>query len=160
MSLPYAAVAMKQPLPGFCCDGGGALELNVAVQVLLSSMVRTGPQPLPLQPVKTEPLPGVAVRATLVPNGNCARQEVPQLMPAGFEVTVPMPVPPRTTVRERMPPTSTTEFPASRVTYAVVPLGLMAMASGVPLPTGNGTPITAPVAPSSSVTLSVPWFTT
>jgi hypothetical protein len=143
-----------------CCEGGGVLELNVAVQVLLASMETTVAQPVPLQPTKDEPLAAVAVRVTLVMNGYCARQEVPQWMPAGLDVTVPMPLPPRTTVRERMPPTSTTEFPVSRVTYAVVPLGLMAMASGAPLPRGKGMPITVPVAPSSSVMLSVPWFTT
>ena len=40
-------------------------------------------------PVNTLPAPGVAVRVTLVPNGNAAAQVAPQLMPAGEDTTVP-----------------------------------------------------------------------
>src|SRR5919197_6728174 len=68
---------------------------NVAVQ-LLSSFRVTVPSAQsgsPLQPVKTEPGVGVAVRVTMVPYGKTAEQVPPQSMPAGALVTVPLPVP-------------------------------------------------------------------
>src|SRR5205823_14302746 len=47
----------------------------------------------PLQPAKTEPGAGVAVKLTTAPNGNRAEQLAPQSSPAGSLVTVPLPVP-------------------------------------------------------------------
>jgi len=57
MSLPYAAVAMKQPPPplggGLWGFGGGALAVNVAVQVVSALRVTLPPvQPTPDQPEK------------------------------------------------------------------------------------------------------------
>ncbi len=48
-------------------------------------------QPPPLQPVKVEPLAGVAVRVTVVPRATDSEQSVPQFTPR--PVTVPEPVP-------------------------------------------------------------------
>ncbi len=53
----------------------------------------------PLQPAKTEPVVGVAVRTTEVPSLKLAVQVAPQLMPAGLLVTVPVPPPPLVTDR-------------------------------------------------------------
>src|SRR5215471_15709798 len=55
--------------------------------------------PSPLQPVKREPLSGVAVSVTLVPWSKAALHVLPQLIPTGLLVTVPLPVPALLTVR-------------------------------------------------------------
>ena len=82
--------------------GGGAELLNVAVTALAAFMVTLqAPVPLqaPLQPAKTEPEAGVAVRFTTVPLVKLAEQVAPQEIPAGELVTVPVPVPVSVTVR-------------------------------------------------------------
>ena len=48
---------------------------------------------LPVQPVKVEPVAGLAVAVISVLLLNEAEQVAPQLIPAGLEVTVPEPVP-------------------------------------------------------------------
>jgi hypothetical protein len=50
-------------------------------------------QPPPDQPVKAEPVAGVAVNVTLVVGAKSAKQVAPQLMPAGLDATVPVAVP-------------------------------------------------------------------
>ena len=45
-----------------------------------------------LQPEKVEPVDGVAVKVTGVPELNASEQSVPQEMPAGLLVTVPWPL--------------------------------------------------------------------
>jgi hypothetical protein len=65
----------------------------VLVQVVLV------PVQAPLQPVKVDPVAGVAVRVTLVPLLKDALQVLPQLIPDGAEVTVPVPVPALATVK-------------------------------------------------------------
>src|SRR6185369_4402700 len=70
--------------------------LKVAVAVLAASMVSRQlavPEQAPLQPRKSEPAPGAAVRVTGVPPPKSALHVAPQLMPAGLLVTVPVPVP-------------------------------------------------------------------
>jgi hypothetical protein len=72
------------------------------VTLRLALIVTThGPVPVhdPLQPVKVEPVAGVAESVTDVPDANCAVQVWPQSIPAGLETTVPVPVPLRVTVR-------------------------------------------------------------
>jgi hypothetical protein len=78
--------------------GGGAAEvLNVALTVMLlliGTLQELVPvQPPPLQPAKTDPEPGTALRVTVVPPEKDREQVVPQLMPIGLLVTVPLPVP-------------------------------------------------------------------
>src|SRR5688572_10782973 len=112
----------------------------------------------PLQPAKLEPLCSVALSWTAVPLGNCAWHEVPQLMPGGLDCTVPMPLPARLIVSVRMPPSSVT-LP-TWLTYAVVPLALIARASG-PDETPSGEPLTtAPVVPSRTLIVALPLFAT
>jgi hypothetical protein len=89
---PYAAT---RPSP----VGVGA---NVAVALFAASTVTTHvPVPVhaPLQPLKREPVDGVAVRVTVVPDAIVALQALPQSIPVGEEVTVPLPVPLLVTVR-------------------------------------------------------------
>ncbi|OHC91541.1 MAG: hypothetical protein A3J99_04270 [Sideroxydans sp. RIFOXYD2_FULL_59_7] len=76
--------------------------LNVAVTVLMVLMTTTHepvPEQDPDQPLKTEPVAGVAVRVTEVPSSKPAEQVVPQSIPVGEEATVPLPVPVLDTVR-------------------------------------------------------------
>ena len=54
--------------------------------------------PSPLQPANSDPLAGVAAKATLCPLGKVALHVSGQLMPAGLLVTVPLPVPATLTV--------------------------------------------------------------
>ena len=77
------------------------LIVNVAVTARAALMVTLQapiPVQLPLQPVKVEPVPGVAVNVTGVPLVNEAAHVAPQAMPAGALVTVPVPVPDLVTV--------------------------------------------------------------
>ena len=53
----------------------------------------------PVQPVKTEPLPGVGVRLTFVFFLKPTLQVAPQFMPEGDEVIVPVPEPEDMTLR-------------------------------------------------------------
>lgn len=55
------------------------------------------PEQAPLQPPKTWPEFGVAVRLIEEPDAEDIEQVAPQLMPAGELVTVPVPVPPSVT---------------------------------------------------------------
>src|SRR6266508_3623982 len=69
--------------------------VKIATHDLLLSMV-TAPSEQsgsPLQPEKTEPGLGVAVRVTEVPVAKFAEQRVLQSIPAGLLVTTPLPVP-------------------------------------------------------------------
>jgi hypothetical protein len=79
------------------------LSANVAVQLLAAVIVTVVGLVLPLQspfqPVKVEPVAGVAVRVTVVPAANAALQVAPHVIPAALLVTVPVPVPALDTVR-------------------------------------------------------------
>ena len=59
-------------------------------------------QPPPLQPLKVEPVAGVAVRVTVLPLVKLTEHVVPQVIPAGELVTVPLPVPVLLTVSVRV----------------------------------------------------------
>jgi hypothetical protein len=50
------------------------------------------PAHAPPQPLKLEPLAGVAVSVTALPLAKLAEQVLPQLIPAGLELTVPLPL--------------------------------------------------------------------
>src|SRR5207249_4723266 len=99
---PSRLVAVATILPG--SDNTGAVTsskraVTVVLAVSVTLQVPVPKQPPPLQPVKIEPLAGVAVSVTKVPLSNEAEQVAPQLIPAGFEVTVPRPVPALVTAR-------------------------------------------------------------
>jgi hypothetical protein len=55
--------------------------------------------PLPLQPANVDPVPGVAVKVTVVPDTKLKPQVAPQSIPGGLVVTVPSPTPALLTVR-------------------------------------------------------------
>ena len=71
----------------------GAATANVAVTLLAASIVtvQVVPMQAPLQPVKVEPVAGVAVNVTVVLVAKAALQAVPQSIPAGLEVMFPPP---------------------------------------------------------------------
>jgi hypothetical protein len=76
--------------------GGGAPVAKVAVTLwfwLRVTLQLPVPLQAPLQPVKVEPLAGLALSATAVPAAKLALQADPQLIPLGLLVTVPLPVP-------------------------------------------------------------------
>lgn len=71
-------------------------RLNVAVTPLATSIVTlqaADPEHAPLQPAKTDPLAGMALRLTDNPTEKLPAHELPQSMPAGDDVTVPLPEP-------------------------------------------------------------------
>src|SRR2546428_790190 len=97
----------------------------VTVQVVPESVSQ------PLQPVKMERKPGVAVRVTTVPLVKEAEQVAPQLIPAGLDVTVPLAMRPvLLTVRVK------------RCTATVKLLALVAVPPGVVTLSG---PVVAPL---------------
>ena len=70
--------------------------MNVAVTVVLALTVTVQaavPVHAPLQPVKVDPVTGVAVKVTWVPVATDIEHVVPQAIPAGELVTSPLPVP-------------------------------------------------------------------
>jgi hypothetical protein len=68
--------------------------------------VKLAPVQAPDQPVKVEPIDGLAVRTTEVPAANVALHKFPQLMPPWEEVIVPFPFPRLLTARTKLVPAS------------------------------------------------------
>src|SRR5437867_1143788 len=96
-------VTVPLPVPAPLTVRVTVWRLNVAVTVVaafkVTEQVPVPKQPPPLQPVKVEPVAGVAVSVTKVPLSNEAEQVTPQSIPGGLEVTVPLPEPSRVTER-------------------------------------------------------------
>jgi hypothetical protein len=70
------------------------------VAVLIATVQDPVPaQPPPLQPEKTEPVPGIAVMVIVLPTGKLAEHVGPHRIPAGRLVTLPLPAPVLLTVR-------------------------------------------------------------
>jgi len=90
-------VTVPRPVPVLVTARVTLCRVKVAVTVVaafkVTEQVPVPEQPPPLQPVKIEPLAGVAVSVTNVPLSNEAEQVAPQSIPGGSEVTVPLPVP-------------------------------------------------------------------
>jgi hypothetical protein len=85
------------PRPSIETANPGVSAVNVAVTFWLALTVTVqGPmpeQPPPLQPVNVEPVAGVAVSVTEVPDANGAEHVSGQAIPAGSLETVPTPDP-------------------------------------------------------------------
>src|SRR2546428_2454428 len=79
-------------------DVGAKVAVTVVAAESVIVHVPVPEQPPPLQPVKAEPLAGLAVRVTTVPLAKLAVHVAPQVMPDGALVTVPEPVPAAVTV--------------------------------------------------------------
>ena len=85
-----------------------AMDLVAAVNVAVTEMgalpatvQAVAPAQPPLQPVKVEPLVGVAVRVTALPGGYVAEQVLPQMIPSGVLATIPAPAPAFLTVTSK-----------------------------------------------------------
>jgi hypothetical protein len=83
------------------------------------------PLQAPLQPAKTEPAPGVAVKVTDVPAANVAVQTRLHVIPAGALVTVPVPPPETVTVSPTV---------AEDANVAVTVVALVGVTVQVPVP--------------------------
>ncbi len=85
------------PRPLMPTRNSKVFKLKLAVTDMAAFNVNTQlpdpEQPLPLQPVKVEPLLAAADRVTVVLKSKEAEQVEPQLIPAGLLVTVPLPLP-------------------------------------------------------------------
>src|SRR2546423_832812 len=92
-------VTLPAPLPAHVTESANRRGVNraaapsAAVTVVVQGAVRG--QPPPVQPVNVEPVAGVAVSVTVVPNGKLPVQVVPQSMTGGSDVTLPLPLPAR-----------------------------------------------------------------
>jgi hypothetical protein len=82
--------------------------LNAADTDLLAFMVKVQVVDVPAkaqsppQPVKTDPVSGVAVRVTEEPFAKLALHVAPQSIPAGLEETIPVPLPVLVTFSEKL----------------------------------------------------------
>jgi len=99
---PRKLVAFTVMLPG--SDRMGAVTsakfaVTVVLAVRVTVQLPVPEQPPPLQPMKLDPVSGVAVSVTGGSLLKVAEQVAPQLIPPGLEVTVPLPVPVLPTVR-------------------------------------------------------------
>jgi hypothetical protein len=95
-------VMVPVPVPLLVTVRAKLWSVNVAVTLLTASIGTVHvvvPVQAPLQPLKLEPVAGVAVRVTLLPEMKSALQVAPQSMPVGLLVTVPVPVPALVRVR-------------------------------------------------------------
>ena len=84
------------PLPTFDTLSCAVFKAKFAVQLMFAFIV-TAPSvqsESPVQPVNTEPVPGVAVNTTTVAGEKVAVHTVPQSMPAGLLTTRPLALPP------------------------------------------------------------------
>ena len=89
------------PLPALLTVRMKLCKVKLALALFAASIVTVqAPVPVqaPLQPVKVEPVAGVAVSVTAVVYPKVPLQVLPQLMPAGVLATVPVPVPAGLTV--------------------------------------------------------------
>jgi len=101
--MPVGTLAtVPLPVPVLFTVRVKAWTVKVAVTIVaalrLTTQASVPEQPPPLQPVKVEPVAGVAVRVIMVPTGKLAEQVVPHVIPAGELVTEPLPVPAGITV--------------------------------------------------------------
>src|SRR5512138_14037 len=98
-------VTVPLPLPALVTvrakDGTTKPAVTVVLSFIVTVQVPVPEQPPPVQPVKAELVPGVAVRMTWVPLLYDAEQLAPQDTPAGVLVTVPVPEPDLFTVRAK-----------------------------------------------------------
>src|SRR5436309_2706383 len=99
-------VTVPLPVPTLLTVSAKLGRLKVAVTVVavetVTTQVPVPEHPPPLQPLKVEPMAGMAVSITTVPLAKLAEQVAPQVMPAGELVTVPLPVPALLTVSAKV----------------------------------------------------------
>jgi hypothetical protein len=95
-------VTVPVPAPALVTVSAKDACMKVAVTVVAAFTVTVQevavPLQPPLQPLKTDPAAGAAVKVTAVPFVYDPEHVVPQLMPAGLLVTVPVPAPALETV--------------------------------------------------------------
>src|SRR5213080_4433646 len=121
-------VTVPLPLPALLTVSAKLGRLKVAVTVVAAETVTTQvpvpEHPPPLQPLKVEPVAGLAVSVTAVPLVKLAEQVAPQVIPAGELVTVPLPVPTLLTVSAKL----------GRLKVAVTGVAVETVTTQVPVP--------------------------
>ena len=109
-------LTLPVPVPAFVTVTGNVaatevVKVTVTAVAAATATVQVLPDvlPHPVQLVNVDPVSGVAVRTTDVPDPTLNEQVVPQLMPAGELTTVPVPEPARVTVSGKLmlPPVPT-----------------------------------------------------
>jgi hypothetical protein len=101
--------AIVQPPPPPPPDEGvemlpaGTSNVAVTVAAVFTTQLPVPEQPLPLHPVKVDPLSAVADSVTVALFKKLALQSAPQSIPVGTETTFPVPVPPLRTVTVKVP---------------------------------------------------------
>ena len=92
-----ALVTVPVPVPALVTPSVKGCSAKVAVTawaaLIVTVHVPVPVHPPPLQPLKVEPVAGVAVKVTAVPLPKAEEQVVPQEIPAGALEIVPAPVP-------------------------------------------------------------------
>jgi len=96
-SMPSASlVTVPAPVPARTTvntEVGAKVAVMLVAADMVTAQAPIPTQPPPLQPVKTEPEAGLAVRVTAVPLMKVAEQDAPQSMPEGVLITDPAPAP-------------------------------------------------------------------
>jgi hypothetical protein len=124
------------------CSANEAVTAVAEVSVIVQVPVPLHP---PFQPVKLDPVAGVAVSVTAVPTAKLPEQVAPQLIPAGVLVTVPAPVPARLTPR----------LTDCKVNVAVTVVAAVSVTVHVPVPVHPPPLQPANVDPVAGVAVSV-----
>src|SRR2546430_7317628 len=99
-------VTVPAPVPFFVTVRAKLCSVIAAATVVAAVMVTTHglvpEHPPPLQPVKAEPVAGLAVSVTAVLESYRAEHLAPHVIPTGVPVTGPVPVPARVTVSAKL----------------------------------------------------------
>ncbi len=151
---PMLLVTVPVPLPFLETVSVCWSSVNVAVTLRAWSIVTLqAPVPLqsPLQPVKVEFKPTLAVRSTEVPCANVSPHVPGQLIAPGLEVTRPLPFPAGVTVSSRCA--------RSNCAFTVCAASIGTVQSPVSEQVGQSQPMNADVGSGAACrTTDVPWL--
>jgi hypothetical protein len=150
-------VTVPVPAPALVTVSAKDACMKVAVTVVAAFTVTVQevavPLQPPLQPLKTDPAAGAAVKVTAVPFVYDPEHVVPQLMPAGLLVTVPVPAPALETVSVELFETPVPVTSLETVSPSAVKLTLVLAAAAL---VGENRTVTVAVAPEPTSVKGLP----